>query len=265
MNRAAFGITPGMALAGGFRHYCSTRGEERMSETGVSEPSVIARSEGSVRVLMLNRPGKLNAADLELQQRLLARLQDVAADKEARALILTGAGRAFSAGGDRDILRRMAEGTESNHDLLGRIHVDTMHCLLGLDIPVIAAVPGAALGYAAGLVAMCDFVVMGANGFLGDPHVEYGIPATTAVQLIWPRRASEGVVREILMSGRRVPAEEAVAIGLANRLCPAGEELAIAMEIAQTYLALPPAGVAATKRAFNRPLLAALEDMLRPG
>jgi enoyl-CoA hydratase len=235
-----------------------------MSETEASQPSVIAQSEGAVRILTLNRPDKLNAADLELQQRLLARLQDVAADKEARALILTGAGRAFSAGGDRDILKRLAEGTESNHGLLGQIHVDTMHCMLGLDIPVIAAVPGAALGYAAGLVAMCDFVVMGANGFLGDPHVVYGIAATTAVQLIWPRRASEGVVREILMSGRRVPAEEAVAIGLANRLCPAGDEMAIAMEITQTYLALPPAGVAATKRAFNRPLLAALEDMLEP-
>jgi enoyl-CoA hydratase len=140
-----------------------------------------------------------------------------------------------------------------------------MHCMLGLEIPVIAAVPGPALGYAAGLVAMCDFVVMGANGFLGDPHVSYGIAATTACQLIWPRRASEGIVRDILMSGRKVPAEEAVAIGLANRLCAAGEELATAMEIAQTFLALPPAGVAQTKRAFNRPLLAALKDLLDPG
>jgi enoyl-CoA hydratase len=233
-----------------------------MSETQANQPSVIARSEGALRILTLNRPDKLNAADLEMQQRLLARLREVAADAEARALVLTGAGRAFSAGGDRDILKRLAAGTETDHDLLGRIHVDTMHCLLGLDIPVIAAVPGAALGYAAGLVAMCDFVVMGAEGYLGDPHVHYGIAATTAVQLIWPRRASEGLVREILMSGRRVHAEEAVATGLADRLCPAGEELATAMAMAQTYIALPPAGVAQTKRAFNRPLLAALEDML---
>jgi enoyl-CoA hydratase len=233
-----------------------------MSETQANQPSVIARSEGALRILTLNRPDKLNAADLEMQQRLLARLREVAADAEARALVLTGAGRAFSAGGDRDILKRLAAGTETDHDLLGRIHVDTMHCLLGLDIPVIAAVPGAALGYAAGLVAMCDFVVMGANGYLGDPHVHYGIAATTAVQLIWPRRAPEGLVREILMSGRRVHADEAVATGLADRLCPAGEELATAMAMAQTYIALPPAGVAQTKRAFNRPLLAALEDML---
>jgi enoyl-CoA hydratase len=235
-----------------------------MADTQTSLPSVIACSEGAIRILTLNRPEKLNAADLEMQQRLLARLQDVAADAEARALILTGAGRAFSAGGDRDILKRMAAGAETQHDLLGKVHVETMRCMLELDIPVIAAVPGAALGYAAGLVALCDMVVIGANGFLGDPHVAYGIAATTACQLVWPRRASEGAVREILMTGRKVHAEEAVAIGLANRCCPAGEELETALELAQTYVALPPHGVAATKRAFNRPVLAELETLLKP-
>jgi enoyl-CoA hydratase len=232
-----------------------------MSET--SQPSVIVQREGAVYVLTLNRPEKLNAADFEMQERLLARLQDVAADQEARALILTGAGRAFSAGGDRETLRKIAEGQDYNQPAFAKVHGDTIRCMLGLDIPVIAAVQGPAMGYAAGLVAMCDFVVMGANGFLCDPHVSYDIPATTAVQLIWPRRASEGIVRDILMTGRRVHAEEAVTIGLANQRCAAGEELATAMEIAQTFVALPPKGVAETKRAFNRPLLAEVETMLK--
>jgi enoyl-CoA hydratase len=235
-----------------------------MQDTGSSQPSVIAESRGPVRILTLNRPEKLNAADLDMQERLLANLEAVAADPEIRALILTGAGRAFSAGGDRDILKRMAEGTETRHDRLGEVHVATIDCLLKLEIPAIAAVPGPAVGYAAGLVAMCDFVVMGANGFLSDPHVAYGIAATTACQLIWPRRAPEGIVREILMTGRKVPAEEAVAIGLANRLCAAGEEVATALEIAEAFVQLPPTGVAQTKRAFNRPLIAAVEDLLKP-
>ncbi|MBW8753254.1 MAG: enoyl-CoA hydratase/isomerase family protein [Sphingomonadales bacterium] len=233
-----------------------------MTRMPESQPSVIAEKVGAVRILTLNRPEKLNAADLEMQQRLLGHLEEVAADKQARALILTGAGRAFSAGGDRDILRRIAEGKEDRHAELARIHVATIRCLLGLEIPAIAAVSGPALGYAAGLVALCDLVVMGANGFLGDPHVHYGIPATTACQLIWPRRASEGIVRDILMTGRKVPAEEAVAIGLANRLCPAGEERTTALEIAQGFAALPAAGIAQTKRAFNRPLFAALDELL---
>ncbi|MBW8783795.1 MAG: enoyl-CoA hydratase/isomerase family protein, partial [Novosphingobium sp.] len=96
---------------------------------------MIAESLGPIRILTLNRPEKLNAANLEMQQRLLAHLEDVAADGEARALILTGAGRAFSAGGDRDLLRQMAEGGLANHAELTRVHVGTLRCLLGLEIP----------------------------------------------------------------------------------------------------------------------------------
>lgn len=232
-----------------------------MSEPA-AEPSVIAEAADGVHVLTLNRPAKLNAADLEMQARLLGHLEAIAADRTARALILAGAGRAFSAGGDREILRRMAAGTEDQHAELGRVHKATIDCLLGLGIPAIAAVQGAAVGMAAGLVALCDIVVMGPGGYLSDPHVTFGMAATTGTQLAWPRRASEGAVREILMSGRRVGAEEAVAIGLANRLCAAGEELATAMEIARGYAALPAEGIAQTKRAFNRPMIAEFAEMM---
>ena len=92
MSRAAFGIFAGARL----RHSRRRRGRASMTEAQTSQPSVIARSDGAIRVLTLNRPDKLNAADLEMQQRLLTELQDVARDPEARALILTGAGRAFS-------------------------------------------------------------------------------------------------------------------------------------------------------------------------
>jgi enoyl-CoA hydratase len=233
-----------------------------MSKVDTDTLSVLDESVGPIRILTLNRPEKLNAADLEMQERLLESIQAVANDSGARALILTGAGRAFSAGGDRDILRKIAEGQNDGHEALARVHVGTIRAMLGLTIPAIAAVPGPAVGYAAGLVAMCDFVVMGENAFLCDPHVTFGIAATTAAQLIWPRRTSEGLAREILMSGRKVGAQEAVAIGLANRLCPAGEELATALELAQTYAALPAGGVGGTKRAFNRPLLRMFEEEL---
>jgi enoyl-CoA hydratase len=234
-----------------------------MSDT-TTAPTVLTETIGTIRVLTLNRPEKLNAANLDMQERLLEGIQAAAKDPDIRALILTGAGRAFSAGGDRDILRKIAEGTNDQHEALARVNEGTLRSMLGLEIPVIAAVSGPAVGYAAGLVAMCDVVVIGENGFLSDPHVQYGIQATVAVQLIWPRLCSEALAREILMTGRRVPAEEAVTIGLANRLCPAGEELATAMTIAETFAALPAAGVAATKRAFNRPLLRDAEELLTP-
>lgn len=233
-----------------------------MASIAQNSDTVLAESVGGIRVLTLNRPEKLNAASLEMQEALLGELRKVASDAEARVLVLTGAGRAFSAGGDRDLLKQIAEGRTENQARLARVHVDTIRTMLGLKIPVIAAVSGPAVGYAAGLVAMCDIVVIGEHGFLCDPHVSFGIAATTAAQLIWPRRAPEGVVREILMTGRKVGADEAVALGLANHRCGAGEELASAMRIAGTFEALPASGVNATKVEFNRPLLAALDEML---
>ena len=228
----------------------------------VTASSVLAESIGAIRIVTLNRPEKLNAADLDMQERLLACLETVAVDPDARALILTGAGRAFSAGGDRELLRQIAAGKLQQQEALAKVHIGTMRCMLGLGIPAIAAVNGPAVGYAAGLVAMCDIVIIGETGFLCDPHVKFGIAANSATQLIWPRRTSEAHAREALMSGRQIHAEEAVRIGLANSSCVAGEELAKAMEVAHQFASLPPTGIAATKRAFNEPLLRELEDYL---
>jgi enoyl-CoA hydratase len=227
--------------------------------------SVLTQSVGSVRILTLNRPEKRNAADLEMQERLLACLDAVAADSDARVLILTGAGGAFSAGGDRELLRQMAAGRLEQAEALAKVHASTIRRMLSLSIPVIAAVSGPAVGYAAGLVAMCDIVLMGENGFLCDPHVRFGVAANTATQLIWPRLISQALAKEILMSGRQVNASEAVRIGLANRLCPTGKELETAMELAEMFAALPPQGVAGTKRAFNQPLLEDAEKVLGVG
>lgn len=235
-----------------------------MSTVDDEEVSVIAESAGAIRILTLNRPRKLNAANLEMQERFLACLHDVATDTDARALVVTGAGRAFSAGGDRELLRQIAAGRLQQGDSLAKVHADTLRCMLGLSIPCIAAVNGPAIGYAAGLVAMCDIVVMGENGFLSDPHVKFGIAATTATQLIWPRQTSEARARELLMTGRDVRAREAVDIGLANCMCAAGEELATAMVFAEKFTALPAKGVADTKQAFNKPLLLALDELLAP-
>jgi enoyl-CoA hydratase len=217
---------------------------------------VLAETIGAVRVLTLNRPEKLNAADLEMQSLLLAELKAAAADPSLRALVLTGAGRAFSAGGDRDILAAMALGTCGDRDALGRVTIETIRTMLSLEIPAIAAVNGLAVGYAAGLVALCDMVVMGESAFLSDPHVHYGISGGPATLMIWPRLCSEIVAREILMSGRRVTAEEALKNGLCNRVCANGEERATALEMAEGFVALPREGIAATKRAFNRTLIA---------
>lgn len=219
------------------------------------EPSVLTEKVGKTQVITLNRPEKLNAADLEMQQRLVDCLKSVRKDNEIRAIVLTGAGRAFSAGGDRSLLQEMASGQLSQQNELAAVHKETIITMLSLEIPVIAAVPGPAVGYAAGLVAMCDTVVIGEEGFLCDPHASFGIGATTAVQIIWPRLTSFNTAKELMMTGRKISAKEAVDIGLASYICPKGKELAKALEIAETYAAIPASGVSANKVAMNKQLL----------
>jgi enoyl-CoA hydratase len=239
-------------------------------ETDVTESSILKHTSGAggtVRTLVLNRPGKLNAADLEMQQSLLRALQEESADPKVRAIVLTGAGKAFSAGGDREIVRKKAAGELDPvaEVALAKVHVDTITTMLGLGIPVIAAVNGLAIGYSAGLVAMCDLVVMGEGAFLSDPHVTFGIPATTATQLMWPLLTSYAMAKELLMSGRKIFAEEALRLGLANRMCAAGDELKVALELADMFAALPRSGVETTKRNCNRPLIEEAARLMQAG
>jgi enoyl-CoA hydratase len=221
-----------------------------------STASVLIESRGTTRIIILNRPDVLNALDAEAQQRLLFCLQTVQADTEARALVLTGAGRAFSAGGDRTLIRAIAQGTFTDLDGLARISVEMITCLLTLPVPVIAAIRGPAVGMAAGLVAICDYVVMGDQGYLCDPNVAFGAAPHLECQLVWPLLTSYAVAKELLMTGRKVHADEALKLGLVTRTCPDGEELTTALEMAEEFMALPPAGLAAVRRAFNEPLLA---------
>jgi enoyl-CoA hydratase len=220
-----------------------------------SDP-VVLEARGEVRVVIFNRPSVLNALDAEAQHLLARHVEAVAADSEARALVLTGAGRAFSAGGDRELIRAIANGAFTDLEDLARATRDTIRCLLTLSVPVIAAVRGPAVGMAAGLVALCDFVVMGDQGYLCDPNVAFGAGPHVECQVVWPMLTSYAVAKEILMTGRKVYADEALRLGLVNRTCPDGEELTTALAMIEDLMALPPAGLAAVRRSFNEPLLA---------
>jgi enoyl-CoA hydratase len=221
----------------------------------VTAPRVLGERLGAIHVIKLNRPEKLNAADLELQRQFMAAVEALVDDIEVRALVITGQGRGFCSGGDRSLAVAAGEGRLPHKEELHEIQVRTIRAMLSVPMPVIAAVNGPAVGYGASLVALCDLAVIGEDGFLSDPHVQYGIPASPPTALMWPKLTSHVISRDILLSGRRVGAEEALRIGLVNRVCPAGRELEAALEMARPYLDLPRQGVAATKRALNRAVL----------
>jgi enoyl-CoA hydratase len=229
-------------------------------DPSILEQPVRMEVRGDLRVLTLNRPAKLNAADLALQRSLLELFLAIEADASVRAVVLTGSGRAFCAGGDLSILRELAGENEELQQELSHINHELLRCMLELDVPVIAAVNGPAVGFGAALVALCDIVVISEGAFLSEPHVTYGLPASPACQLVWPYLMSRAVAKELLLSGRQVEASEALRLGLVNRVTAPGDLLTEAFRIAEELAALPSSGVASIKRAFNRPLVAEARD-----
>jgi enoyl-CoA hydratase len=225
-----------------------------MSGSSARAEGIRSEQRGAVRVLTLDRSDKLNAANLEMQQSLRARVEELASDDTVRAAVLTGAGQAFCAGGDLDMLLRANDDAELRAEL-SRNHRSLLRALLTLPIPVVAAVNGPAVGFGAELAALCDMVVMGRDAYLCDPHVHLGLPPSPGCQLVWPHLASRAVAKELLLTGRRVDAHEALRLGLVNRVVESGTELAAALEIADELAGMPATGIVAAKASFNAPLL----------
>ena len=222
---------------------------------------VLLEHRGAVAVLTLNRPDKLNAADVAMQRLLLERWQHLGADPDVRAIVVTGAGNAFCAGGDVEML---ADAGRSARNEAARVHRELLPLMLQCPVPVLAAIHGPAVGFGAELAALCDLVVMDPTGYLSDPHVRYGIPASPGCQLVWPHLTSRAVAMELMLSGRRVDADEAVRLGLANRLTAPGDDVRVALNLASELAAMPAAGVAQIKRASNAPLLDELGRLALP-
>lgn len=206
--------------------------------------------EGAVAVVALDRPAKRNATTLSMQCALAGAFEDLAGDDSVRALVLTGTGADFCVGGDRAVAARM-DAEHGFEDQAAAYHRRTIGALLAIEIPVLGAIEGAAFGFGAELVACCDIVLMSETARLADPHVPQGRGAAPLALLAWPRQTSPLIAAELILTGREVPAAEAVMLGLANRVVPAGTARAEALALAQTIAAMPPRGVALAKRALR--------------
>ncbi|MCG5434274.1 enoyl-CoA hydratase/isomerase family protein [Mycobacterium sp. MYCO198283] len=221
------------------------------------------RAEGPVRVVTLNRPDTLNSVNDALHVGL-ARLWDrLSRDRSARVAVLTGAGRAFSAGGDFDYLAELGRDDE----LRAKTIADGRDIVLGMvrcRVPVIAAVNGPAVGLGCSLVALSDLVYIAEKAYLADPHVQVGLVAADGGPLTWPLHTSLLLAKEYALTGARIPAAKAVELGLANHFV--ADPVAEALAAAQRMLELPQLAVESTKRLLNvhleRAVLATLDYAL---
>lgn len=209
------------------------------------------RTENGVAIVTLNRPERRNAVTPGLQEMLESLLQKAGEDDDVAVVIITGAGSDFCCGGDFAVIEEMI-GDEAMRDNLARGHAKTADSILSLTKPTIAAVNGPALGMGAEIAAFCDMTVMSENAYLCDPHVKFGLGPAPGALLIWPQLTSRAIAAELLLTGREVGAEEALRLGLANRVAPAGEALPVALELANTLCALPREGLLAVKRKLRR-------------
>ncbi|WP_327100742.1 enoyl-CoA hydratase/isomerase family protein [Nocardia vinacea] len=206
------------------------------------------RAEGPVRIVTLNRPDALNAVNDPLHAGLARLWPRLSADRGARVAVLTGAGRAFSAGGDFTYLEELSR----DSDLRAKTIADGRDIVLGMArcrIPVIAAVNGPAVGLGCSLVALSDMVYIAETAYLADPHVQVGLVAADGGPLTWPLHTSMLLAKEYAITGARIPAVRAREMGLANHVVE--DPVAEALACAQRMLELPQQAVESTKRVLN--------------
>ncbi|MGW3651111.1 enoyl-CoA hydratase/isomerase family protein [Streptomyces sp. NPDC000878] len=217
-------------------------------------------ADGDVRVVTLNRPDRLNGVSEELHRRLAEVWRELADDPKARAVVLTGAGRAFSAGGDFDHLRRHHTDAELRERSI-RLDRTIQTEMIRFPLPVVAAVNGPAVGLGCSLALGCDLVLMADDAYLADPHISVGLVAGDGGVTLWPLLTSLLRVKEYLFTGDRVPAATAVQLGLANRVVASADLHQEALALAHRLAAQPPEALRATKAA----LAAVVEQATRGG
>lgn len=214
-------------------------------------PDVIrVEEDGPLRIVTLSRPDQLNAINPDLHLGLTKVFPQLSADESARVAVITGEGRAFSAGGDFDLLQGMVDDMALRQATIaeGReLVVNMVRC----RVPVVAAVNGPAVGLGCSVIALSDVVYMAESAFLSDPHVSVGLVAADGGPLTWPLHTSLLLAKEYAFTGDRITAARAKEIGLANHVVPDGEVLDAAVAAARKIAALPQQAVEATKRVLN--------------
>ncbi len=230
----------------------------------MAEDVLLIDAVGPIRRLTLNRPEKLNALSSELVERLSSALADAGADDDVRVVIIRGAGRAFCAGYDLLEDQAFAEAGADVAAWRDALAHDMERLLEIFDHPrpVIAEVHGYCLAGGCDLMMMCDVAIAADDAVFGEPEIRFGSGVVTMVMpwLVGARKA-----KELLLTGEdRIPADEALRIGLVNRVVPRDRLSDEAMAFANDVAKLDPVAISLTKRSINRSLeVAGFREALR--
>lgn len=205
----------------------------------------------AVATITLNRPDKLNAFTGTMREDLLAALRACADDSAVRVVVITGAGRAFCAGGDVESM----SGLQKSGDLTAFRRLldagrDVILQIATMARPVLASVNGVAAGAGCNLALACDYRIASDQAKLSESFVRIGLHPDWGGTWLLPRLVGRSRAAEILMTGRMVDAAEAAAIGMVDRVVPAAAIAAETEKLARAIAAAPPIAVAGIKRAL---------------
>ena len=231
---------------------------------------ILESRDGDVVTLQFNDPDKLNAMSREMGLAFRDVVGRLALDESIRAVVLTGVGRAFSAGGDLDMLQTQADAGAAAPGQAWRDIRDEMSSfyrlflsIRDLPCPTIAALNGAAIGAGFCVALGCDFRYAAQEAKLGLNFTRVGVHPGMAATWNLPRLVGPGLAAELLYTSRLVDGDEAVRVGLANRAIPRDEVLGAAQAAAAEIALNAPLAVRAVKQALRRSETVSLEDQLQ--
>lgn len=208
---------------------------------------------GRVMRITLNRPEVLNAVNLAMHDELAEVFDFAAKDAHSDIIVLTGAGHAFSAGGDLDHMARNAAQPELfDHEI--KVARRIVMNMLDIGKPLVCRLNGHAVGLGATLALLSDVIFAADSAKIGDPHVAVGLVAGDGGAIVWPLRIGFARAKEYLLTGEIMSAEQARDCGLVNHCVPAGELDAVVDAFCARLLRLSPLALRGTKQLINMEL-----------
>ena len=231
--------------------------KSRGAPGGVVMEAIRVERHGDVLVCTIDRPGSdYNAIDAQLHDDLGELMRSLKRERSARAILLTGSKKAFTAGGDRAWFRELT--SIDRLDALRRDAKQLIWDLLDVEQPIVAALNGPAVGLGASIALLCDVVVMADNATIADPHVRVGIVAGDGGAAIWPLLVGPLAAKRYLLTGDAMSPADALAMGMAAEVTAPEELMDRAMSWAMRLAEGAPLAIRATKLAVNQQVKLAL-------
>lgn len=215
---------------------------------------------GKVLTVTMDNP-PMNSASIDLHDELSYVFYDIARDPDTNVVVLTGEGRAFSAGGDIQIMEDKLTDVDHHAEFIRRGPF-IIHGMLDLEKPIIGRINGHAMGFGATVALMCDLTIASEKARIGDPHVLVGLSAGDGGAFIWPQHVGFAQAKWFLLTGDQIEAPAAAAMGLINKSVPAEQLDDAVCALADKLANGPSVAINTTKRSINMLLKRQVEGVI---